>query len=42
MLVTHDLDQARRMSDWLVRIEAGRAVEEGPTADLLGAQPVSR
>ncbi len=42
VLVTHDLDQARRMSDWLVRIEAGRAVEEGPTADLLGAQPVSR
>jgi len=35
VLVTHDLDQARRMSDWLVRIEAGRAVAEGPTAELL-------
>jgi putative ABC transport system ATP-binding protein len=37
VFVTHDLAQARRMSDWLVRIEAGRAVEQGPTADLLGA-----
>jgi putative ABC transport system ATP-binding protein len=37
VLVTHDLAQARRMSDWLVRIEAGRAVEQGPTAELLGA-----
>ena len=30
VLVTHDLAQARRMSDWVVRIDAGRAVEEGP------------
>ena len=35
VLVTHDLDQARRMSDWLVRIEGGRAVDQGPTARLL-------
>ena len=35
VLVTHDLDQARRMSDWLVRIEAGRTVAQGPTAQLL-------
>ncbi|HEY8001104.1 MAG: ATP-binding cassette domain-containing protein [Vicinamibacteria bacterium] len=35
--VTHDLAQAGRMSEWLVRIEAGRAVEQGPTAELLGA-----
>jgi putative ABC transport system ATP-binding protein len=40
VLVTHDLDQARRMSEWLVRIEAGRAVEQGPTAELLGAASV--
>ena len=33
--VTHDLDQARRVSEWLVRIEAGRAVREGPTAEVL-------
>ncbi len=35
VLVTHDLDQARRMSDWLIRIEAGTAAGEGPTAELL-------
>jgi putative ABC transport system ATP-binding protein len=35
VLVTHDLDQARRMSDWLVRIESGRVAEQGPTAELL-------
>jgi putative ABC transport system ATP-binding protein len=33
--VTHDLGQARRVSDWLVRIEAGRAVREGPTHEVL-------
>ena len=37
VFVTHDLAQARRMSSWLVRIEAGRAVEQGPTAELLAA-----
>jgi putative ABC transport system ATP-binding protein len=37
VLVTHDLGQARRMSDWLVRIADGRAVGQGPTAELLGA-----
>ena len=35
--VTHDLGQARRVSDWLVRIEAGRAVGQGPTRELLAA-----
>ena len=35
VLVTHDLDQARWMSDGVVRIEAGRAAGEGPTAELL-------
>ena len=35
--VTHDLGQARRVSQWLIRIDAGRAVGAGPTADLLGA-----
>jgi len=33
--VTHDLAQARRVSDWLVRIEAGRAVAEGRTHEVL-------
>jgi putative ABC transport system ATP-binding protein len=37
VLVTHDVEQARRMSDWLVRIDAGRAVDQGPTRELLDA-----
>jgi ABC-type multidrug transport system ATPase subunit len=37
VLVTHDLAQARRMADWVVRIEAGRAVGEGPVKELLPA-----
>jgi putative ABC transport system ATP-binding protein len=38
VLVTHDLAQARRMADWVVRMDAGRAVDEGPVAELIGAQ----
>jgi putative ABC transport system ATP-binding protein len=37
VLVTHDLEQARRMSEWLVRIDAGLAIEEGPTGELMVA-----
>jgi putative ABC transport system ATP-binding protein len=37
VLVTHDLAQARRMAEWVVQIEAGRAVAQGPTAELLPA-----
>jgi putative ABC transport system ATP-binding protein len=36
VLVTHDLQQARRMADWVVRIEAGRAVAQGGVGELLG------
>jgi ABC-type phosphate transport system ATPase subunit len=35
--VTHDLGQAERVSHWLVRIEAGRAIAGGRTEELLGA-----
>jgi len=35
VLVTHDLEQARRMADWVVRIDGGRAVEQGPVGELL-------
>jgi putative ABC transport system ATP-binding protein len=35
VLVTHDLAQARRLSDWVVRIESGRAVAQGATEALL-------
>jgi len=37
VLVTHDLAQARRMSDWVVRLESGRAVQQGAAHDLLPA-----
>jgi ABC-type proline/glycine betaine transport system ATPase subunit len=37
VLVTHDLEQARRMSDWVVRLERGHAVEQGPARELLPA-----
>jgi putative ABC transport system ATP-binding protein len=33
--VTHDPAQARRLADWIVRIEAGRAVEQGAAAEVL-------
>jgi putative ABC transport system ATP-binding protein len=37
VLVTHDLAQARRMADWVVRMDAGRAVAEGPVGELIAA-----
>ncbi|HSJ18806.1 MAG TPA: ATP-binding cassette domain-containing protein [Solirubrobacterales bacterium] len=37
VLVTHDLDQARRMSDWVVRLQDGRVVEQGPVREMLPA-----
>jgi len=36
VLVTHDLDQARRMADWVVRVEDGVAVAEGAAGEILG------
>jgi putative ABC transport system ATP-binding protein len=30
VLVSHDPEQARRLSDWVVRLEGGRVVEAGP------------
>ena len=39
VLVTHDLEQARRMSEWLVRIDYGRCVAQGPTQELLEEAP---
>jgi putative ABC transport system ATP-binding protein len=35
VMVTHDLDQARRLSDWVVRLDHGHAVEQGPARELL-------
>ena len=36
VLVTHDLDQAARLADWVVRLEkGGRLVGQGPVGELL-------
>jgi ABC-type multidrug transport system ATPase subunit len=39
VLVTHDLDQARRMADWVVRLHEGRVVAQGPVHEHLTANP---
>ena len=39
VLVTHDVEQARRMSDYTVRIEAGRVTAQGPVDEVLDAEP---
>jgi putative ABC transport system ATP-binding protein len=35
VLVSHDPQQARRLSDWVVRLEAGRVVASGPLEQVL-------
>ncbi len=35
VLVSHDPEQARRLSDWVVRLQDGRAIEAGPVAEVL-------
>jgi putative ABC transport system ATP-binding protein len=35
VLVSHDPEQARRLSEWVVRLEDGRAVESGPLEQVL-------
>jgi putative ABC transport system ATP-binding protein len=35
VLVTHDLDQARRMADWCVRLDRGRVSGQGAAQELL-------
>jgi len=35
VLVTHDPEQARRLSDWVVRLESGRVVDCGTLAEVL-------
>jgi putative ABC transport system ATP-binding protein len=37
VLVTHDLEQARRMSEWVVRLDEGRVVAQGPVTEHLMA-----
>jgi putative ABC transport system ATP-binding protein len=38
VVVTHDIEQARRLADYVVRIDAGRVIARGPAAELL-AEP---
>jgi polar amino acid transport system ATP-binding protein len=35
ILVTHELPFARDVSDWMVFIDGGRIVEQGPPLDVL-------
>ncbi len=35
VLVSHDPEQARRLSDWVVRLEEGRAIEAAPVEEVL-------
>ena len=35
VLVSHDPEQARRLGDWVVRLEAGRRVACGPLEEVL-------
>jgi putative ABC transport system ATP-binding protein len=35
VVVTHNREQAARLGDWTVRMEAGRVVDQGPTPEVL-------
>lgn len=35
VLVSHDPEQARRLSDWVLQLESGRLVGSGPLAEVL-------
>ena len=35
VLVTHDIEQARRLADWVVRIDAGTVAAQGTPAEVL-------
>ena len=35
VLVSHDPAQARRLSDWVVRLQAGRLLDSGPVGRVL-------
>jgi putative ABC transport system ATP-binding protein len=41
VVVTHDIDQARRLADYVVGIESGRVIAQGSATDLL-AEPLRR
>jgi putative ABC transport system ATP-binding protein len=35
VLVSHDPEQARRLGDWVVRLEQGRAIKAGPVEEVM-------
>jgi putative ABC transport system ATP-binding protein len=39
VVVTHDVEQARRLAEYVVRIESGRVIAQGPAAELLAEGP---
>jgi putative ABC transport system ATP-binding protein len=39
VVVTHDMEQARRLSDFVVRIEGGSVTAQGPAGEMLDAEP---
>jgi putative ABC transport system ATP-binding protein len=38
VVVTHDMDQARRLADYVVRIESGRVTAQGGTEEVLAEE----
>jgi putative ABC transport system ATP-binding protein len=36
VVVTHDIAQARRLAEYVVRIDQGKVIAQGPAAELLG------
>jgi putative ABC transport system ATP-binding protein len=41
IVVTHNREQAARLGDWTVRLEAGKVVDQGPTAEVLARADAS-
>jgi UDP-glucose/iron transport system ATP-binding protein len=41
IFVTHNREQAARLGDWTVRLEAGRVVDQGSTAEVLARADAS-
>jgi putative ABC transport system ATP-binding protein len=39
VIVTHDIEQARRLAEYVVRIDAGRVSAQGPVAEVLDEEP---
>jgi polar amino acid transport system ATP-binding protein len=41
-VVTHEMDFAKRVADWIVVLDRGRLIEEGPPSQIFGAALVPR